>query len=259
MRAKRRQFWLLLALGMIGLVSIAIAAAPVAQQQAEAIPDFPRLPLAVFGLLAVIQPTILLVLAVWIGVTLAPRLGLRSHIAEWASGRTPVWAPLRKELPLAVAIGMATGLVVAALDALVQPAMMSALKQGGVRPGGIVVETVSGILYGGITEELMTRWGLMSLITWVGGRVFQRDALPPRDVVFWAALTITAAVFGAGHLRAMKTAANLTPIVVVRTIGLNALAAIAYGWLYWRRSLESAMIAHASTHVVFAVAQALGA
>jgi membrane protease YdiL (CAAX protease family) len=35
----------------------------------------------------------------------------------------------------------------------------------------------------------------------------------------------------------------------VRTVLLNALGGVLFGWLFWRRSLEVAMVAHAAFHV----------
>jgi hypothetical protein len=43
----------------------------------------------------------------------------------------------------------------------------------------------------------------------------------------------------------------LTPLIIIRTILLNALGGVLFGWLFWRRSLEVAMVAHATTHVGF--------
>jgi hypothetical protein len=50
----------------------------------------------------------------------------------------------------------------------------------------------------------------------------------------------------------------LTPVVILRAVGLNALLGLVFGWLFWRRSLEHAMIAHIATRLAFwAVAVAL--
>jgi membrane protease YdiL (CAAX protease family) len=38
---------------------------------------------------------------------------------------------------------------------------------------------------------------------------------------------------------------------VGRTILLNFVLGAFFGWVYWRQSLELAMLAHAATHVVF--------
>ena len=43
--------------------------------------------------------------------------------------------------------------------------------------------------------------------------------------------------------------------LVMRILLLNGLAGIVYGMLFWRRSLESAMVAHMATHVAFAIAR----
>ena len=47
-----------------------------------------------------------------------------------------------------------------------------------------------------------------------------------------------------GHLPAIAALTPLTPIVILRTVGLNALLGLAFGWLFWRRGLEHAMVAH---------------
>jgi membrane protease YdiL (CAAX protease family) len=36
---------------------------------------------------------------------------------------------------------------------------------------------------------------------------------------------------------------------VARTVLLNAVVGVLFGWLYWRRSLEAAMVAHAAFHL----------
>ena len=43
------------------------------------------------------------------------------------------------------------------------------------------------------------------------------------------------------------------PTVVVRTIALNAIAGIAFGWLFWKHGLEMAMLAHFSADIVLHV------
>jgi hypothetical protein len=51
-------------------------------------------------------------------------------------------------------------------------------------------------------------------------------------------------------LPAVRAMVPFTPVVVTRTVLLNAIAGVAFGWLFWRRSLEAAMIADATGHVV---------
>jgi membrane protease YdiL (CAAX protease family) len=65
----------------------------------------------------------------------------------------------------------------------------------------------------------------------------------------WLAIVVSAVLFGVGHLPALVQAVELTPVLVARTILLNAIAGVIFGWLYWQRSLETAMLSHASFHV----------
>jgi hypothetical protein len=41
--------------------------------------------------------------------------------------------------------------------------------------------------------------------------------------------------------------------MVIRTLVLNGFAGLVFGWLYWRRGLLAAMIAHTSADVVLHV------
>ncbi|MFC6976650.1 type II CAAX prenyl endopeptidase Rce1 family protein [Halomicroarcula sp. GCM10025709] len=69
----------------------------------------------------------------------------------------------------------------------------------------------------------------------------------------WAAIVVSAVLFGVGHLPALAQSVSLTPALIARTVLLNAVAGVLFGWLYWRRSLEAAMVAHASFHVPLVV------
>ena len=49
----------------------------------------------------------------------------------------------------------------------------------------------------------------------------------------------------------------LTPLVITRAILLNGIGGVVFGWLYWKRGLEAAMIAHFSADIVLHVLLAL--
>lgn len=196
------------------------------------------------------QSAVLLSAAVATGVALAPRLGLRSHLAAWGSVGTALLPALRSEVPLAVGAGCATGLTIWALDKATlpwMPARLQTLVQAETRD---VLTTLTGVLYGGITEELLIRWCVMSLFAWSGWRFVQRNGGRPQAPIMWGAIALSALVFGLGHLPAATALqVPLTPAMVARTLVFNGLAGVVYGTLFWRRSLEAGMVAHAMTHV----------
>jgi hypothetical protein len=244
-----RRFWPLVALGVVGIASLPLVMLPTLRlliRDGHA----PGISLPALAALTLIQPTLLLVAAAAIGAVVAPRLGLASHVAK-VNVRTVVAA----EVPLALVYGVATGIVVVALDMVLFHAH-SASASSSART--IIDGLVGGALYGGVTEEIMMRWGLMSLIVWAGARLFARTTARPGPGVYRGAIVIVALLFAAGHLPAAMAIAPLTTTLVLRILLLNALAGLVFGWLFWRKSLECAMFAHASVHVVFAIGQALG-
>jgi membrane protease YdiL (CAAX protease family) len=98
--------------------------------------------------------------------------------------------------------------------------------------------------YGGIYEEILTRLFLLSLFAWLGMKLFQKDKTKLGGIVFWLANILAAILFGLGHLPTVSLVMPITPVVVAAALLLNGVAGIAFGYLYRKRGLESAMIAH---------------
>jgi membrane protease YdiL (CAAX protease family) len=105
----------------------------------------------------------------------------------------------------------------------------------------------------GVTEELLFRLGLMTLFVWLGAKMSR--SRPPGAWVFWTANFMAALLFGLVHLT------NLVGLGIPITFGAilcvlpgNGMAGMVFGWLYWRRGLETAMLAHFVADVVLKVA-----
>lgn len=109
---------------------------------------------------------------------------------------------------------------------------------------------LAGVVYGGVTEELLTRLFLMSLLAWGLGFAWKAPGGLPAAGAFWGAIVIAALLFGALHLPATAAIAPLTPMLVLRALLLNGVAGVVFGFLFWRHGLEAAMLAHASAHLV---------
>ncbi|WP_276302733.1 CPBP family intramembrane glutamic endopeptidase [Halorussus lipolyticus] len=197
-------------------------------------------------------------LACLFGAYAAPRVGLRSYVIDGTGTDGGIWQRLRKDVGLAVRIGIIGGVLIVVLDALLMPFVAQDLPQsviGATRPTLLDVFAYVPVrfLYGGITEELMLRFGLMSVIAFVGWRVTGHRTDGPGPAVMWAAIVVSAVLFGVGHLPALAQSVDLTPALIARTVLLNAVAGVLLGWLYWQRSLEAAMVGHAAFHVPLVV------
>jgi membrane protease YdiL (CAAX protease family) len=90
----------------------------------------------------------------------------------------------------------------------------------------------------------------MSLLAWLGSFINKTSDGKPTNIIFWIANILAAILFGIGHLPAVSVLLPLTTLVVIRTVVLNAVGGILFGWLYQSRGLESAMIAHFSADII---------
>jgi hypothetical protein len=238
------RFWPMFALGLIGVASLPLTFPPMLDARLQA--AAPTVPLGVLKALTLIQPAMLLALGAALGAALAHRVGLPSHVVGINIRRR-----FASECPAAIGLGLFGGFVVVALDRLVFRTEAIALEATPWR--NIVEGLLGGVLYGGLTEEVMMRWGLMSFIAWTVMKVFRNR--PGSAVPCVAAIVISAVAFGAGHLPAASMISPLDRALATRIIGLNAFAGLIFGGLYWRRSIEAAMLAHMSMHAAFALAR----
>ena len=248
-----RPFAALFLMGFLGILSLPLSLA----DQIRALPVPPYLqdvPQSGLLALALVNPILFLAIGVALGIRLAPRIGLRSYLVDKVRTGTAVGPRLRRDAPLAIACGAGVSVLVILLDSWFRPYLGEAWRQLEQEQPWRVTDLVTGLLYGGITEEIMLHWGAMTLFTWIGWRFLQRSPGTPKPAILWTAAALSALLFGIGHLPAVASVVPLSGVIVARTVLLNATAGGVFGWLYWRRSLEAAMLAHASAHVVFALA-----
>jgi hypothetical protein len=224
----------LTAFGLPGLLSLL-----------PALPEVPGVP----PLALLVNPLIFLVLAALLGSWLAPRCGFRSRIAERLSGTGAGLLPRAwgKVLLIGGALGVAVTLADHALGPLWQerPSFPPSLVEAW-GPTALLL----GVFYGGVVEEIVMRWGLMSLLVWLAWRLLMRRASqPPRAAVLFGLLA-AAAIFAASHLPTLANAgAEMTAPLLARTLGFNFALGLAFGFLFARRSLEAAMLAHIGFHL----------
>lgn len=223
--------------GMAGVGAVTIQILPRMLREAPELP----VPLWLVYTLSGVQSGVLLGLMVFIGLKLGPACGLDAPIlrdrSAWQAHR------LARALAPATGFGIIGGLVLAIAPAFA-PVELAALEDK------LSMPLLSRVLYGGITEELLMRWGLMTLFFWLLLRLSRRVAMP-RGVVAVIAIAASALLFGVGHLPATKQfIGHLDRDIVTYIVGFNMLFGCLFGWLFYRRGLEHAIVAHAVTHLV---------
>lgn len=101
------------------------------------------------------------------------------------------------------------------------------------------------IFQGGIVEELWLRFGIMTFIVWLLSFLFARKSLVKPAWIYVTAIILAAFLFGVGHLPAAPLMyVDVTAILTIRIIVANMIAGLFFGYLYWKKGLEHAIIAH---------------
>ncbi|MGH7678657.1 MAG: CPBP family intramembrane glutamic endopeptidase [Gemmatimonadaceae bacterium] len=202
-------------------------------------------PLWVISLASLAQSAVLVALAVWSGAALTPKVGLRAPAFEAAVSGRPIASALRPQLRPGLVAGALGGAVLFAIGGYASPAALAEVQQR------FEVPILGRVLYGGLTEELLLRWGLMTALVWLGWRLMQRGSGTPRAVYVWLAIVVSALLFGVGHLPAAAIlVGRLTGELVLYVVGVNTAFGVLFGYLFWRYGLDAAMIAHGTAHIV---------
>jgi hypothetical protein len=197
-----------------------------------------------------IQPVILTALAAAAGLVTAHKLALKSWLVDRLRGHA---APVGVSLSLPVLCGLAAGAVIVFGDLIftqIAPDTSASLRLPREK---WLPALLQGLLYGGLTEEILLRWGVLSSIAFG----LHRAGAPQRTALAIAAV-LAAALFAAGHLPALAAVADPTPLLVARTLLLNTMAGVIFGYAFLRHSLEGAILAHGIGHVVIFAARVAG-
>ncbi|MEM6850197.1 MAG: CPBP family glutamic-type intramembrane protease [Pseudomonadota bacterium] len=193
--------------------------------------------------LSIIQVSILTICAAALGYWATPRLGLYSIIVDGIprlsasmlvfliigmGGGVASWAvdaALVKRLPLLEAFQSAHDAQLTGLEALANPTMRLA--------------------YGGVTEEILVRYGLFS-----GMAVAAGILLKHRISALGFAAILSSALFGVGHLPAILAFVPDAPtLFLIKTVVLNTAVASLFAMVFVLHSLEASMATHAGFHL----------
>jgi hypothetical protein len=158
----------------------------------------------------------------------------------------------KESAALAVFIGLATALIIAGSDRFIFAEYLpTAITTYTFSP----IYLISGVLYGGIIEEILLRLLVMSLFVLLLWKLFEKDkdSLCIPRWIYIAAIVLASALFAAGHLPFTIQTIGVSAPIVIRCFVLNGIGGIGFGYLYWKKGLAYSMAAHALTHVFMQV------
>lgn len=197
---------------------------------------------------------VLILPTVSLGLWLGSKVGLDTSKIKTVLLKAPgTYRRFQSSILTAVILGTVGGIFILAISALSRPFMpseMTDIEHPSFFP------SLLGSFGAAVSEEIWLRLGLMSCLVWLLSKLMRQ--LKPDKILIWSANFLAALGFGMLHLPlAFASAKESSAFVVVFILSLNSFIGVIFGWLYWRRGLLAAMIAHFSTNAVIHVIPAL--
>lgn len=246
---KKKKFYLalfLFVLGILGMSSILTMDIPLPEEVLSVLED--EFTPSQIKLLILINPTIILIVAVLVGTLLYQKVNLSVPIIEQFLGIKQDSIQLREILLFGISGGILTGIILSLLGLfrLISPSEFELLS------GQLQLTLPARFLYGGITEEIFMRFGLMTLLVWLGAKLSKGT----KPQIYWMGIIISSLIFAIGHFPVVfQTVGNPSMIMVTYVLLGNTIGGLVFGWLYWKKGLESAFLAHIFAHVVMVLTE----
>jgi len=196
------------------------------------------------ALISIIQSVILLAVTIFLGLKLSKKINLPT-LAIFESKKS-FKEEFKNVIITAIPIGIIVGIVIKFLDLFLlnipDLTMMSEKMP--------FWKAIMAAPYGGVVEELLMRLFLVTLFAWIISKIVKETDVINNSYIMWTSIILASIIFGLGHLPATATVTQITPLVVTRAIILNGIGGLVFGWLYWKKGLEYAILAHFTTDVV---------
>ena len=208
--------------------------------------------------LSALAPSALVLCAVTIplavsGLILGQKIGLGAPLVTDLLNRAPgSGRKLSSDAWLSVSLGLGLGILLLLLRFAARPYLPPELPDLGHRGvlGGLLVSVSAAV-----GEEVWLRLGVMTILVWIFLRLPGHHRVSP--VVGWSAIVVSALAFAAMHLPQLASYGAANGVGIAATMMGNTLVGVLFGFLYWRRSLIAAMLAHFAVDLVLHVLPAL--
>ncbi|MEL6863765.1 MAG: CPBP family intramembrane glutamic endopeptidase [Bacteroidota bacterium] len=240
---------ILFGLGLIGILSILTMDIPLPPEIEDLLKD--QFTAQQIKLLTLINPTIILLIAVIVGTLLYDKVSLKVPLIERVLGMKGEHLKPSTIIQDGVLGGILAGILLSLVGLVFTPLLPEEFKKLGE---SLKPTLAARFLYGGLTEEILMRFGLMTLLVWIASKIWSAS----KPIIYWGGIVLAALLFSMGHFPVAYQAVGspsvglLTYILIGNTIG-----GLIFGWLYWKRGLESAFLAHIFAHVIMIMAEPL--
>lgn len=194
-----------------------------------------------------LQTIVIVSLSVVSGIYFGGKVGLTDPFLEGLSRGRFDWTNLIQQAGIGTAAGIICALVwIVSYYGFIRPRIdtVSVLASEQARQQ---VGLAARITSGGITEEVIFRWGLLSLTMWA-----VLWLTPSHAVAFWISIITTGVLFGLAHLPGNVAKGCVpSPFLIASMVLGNLWVSIIGGYLFWQYGIIAAIVVHMLFHVIW--------
>ena len=185
----------------------------------------------------------LFAVTIYAGLYLGRSVGLGAPLLEGWSRGEPVRDRALSALKIALAIGLGVAAAKYFLDFLLfspfVPATLSTWRQ--VPPMFLLPIPFQQ----GIGDEIVYRLFWMTVIVWIIWKIRGSGDAPLNDSTYWAGILLVGILSIPGLFLG-----GITGLVLLQYAAIILAGAIPFGWLYWKKGIEAALVAHSVSGMV---------
>ncbi|XAM51816.1 hypothetical protein TVTCOM_19290 [Terrisporobacter vanillatitrophus] len=202
-------------------------------------------------LISFLQSVVLIFIASFLGLKLARATNFNKGILGWAySQGENRYRINKKSLAIAIGISFLCATLMMLSEKFLWSVYIPEINDSMYKFD--IIYLLSGIIYGGIAEEVLLRLFTLSFIVFILYKVFARkkDKTNIPNSIYFISIFIAAILFAIGHLPMTMSIFGIVDMaVILRMLILNGIPGIFFGYLYWKKGLEYAIISHMFIHI----------
>ncbi|HVG41899.1 MAG TPA: CPBP family intramembrane glutamic endopeptidase [Chitinophagaceae bacterium] len=234
-------------MGFIGILTLLTIQIPMDKMPKKMLDKFSS---ETIKLLTLINPTIILIISVVIGTILFDKVHLTVPTLSGIIQKNITTPQILKQLKSGIKAGAIGGIIIVMITIIFMSYLPDEFKEVGEN---YKLSKAARFLYGGFTEEIIMRFGIMTLFVWIAAKVFGGLA----NGAYIIGIVIAAMLFAVAHVPLAFLALSHTPssALIIYILIANFIAGTIFGWLYWKHGLEAAFVAHMFLHVIILITQ----
>ncbi|WP_058533640.1 CPBP family intramembrane metalloprotease [Legionella saoudiensis] len=201
------------------------------------------------GRFAIVQTLILVFILCLAGAILSQNTGLRAtHLEDMLHGKTGISTLFPILLP-AIGYALLSLVVFLCLYHLLAKRFIDEKSLQIMRNLRIALGLDGCILYGGVVEEIIGRWGIMNLATFFAIIFMQHTT----NLIIWISILVSSLIFSAGQIPAYLAAGCSSSRSFIYSYTLLSMSqSIIFGYVFWQYGLVCSIISHMLFHLGWA-------